>query len=388
MSSSTTPGTSTTVNGSGRGRVLLNLGAVLVVTVWLLYPRGVAPDLLGLIGGLTALAAWVGWAVVPEGRLRTAFLITGAALGAVAVQGTDALLISVVIASIIAFIARPGRPLWEIVTLVAGVAVVISVGTVLGHRDPPFLLSVFGGLLLAVLVGITRRQSRVAETRDRELLARSVEAERESARAALLADRTAVARDIHDVLAHSLGGLVIQLDAVEALLEAGRLDDAAVRVSQARTLASEGLADARRAVSALRDDSPTDVTVVDSALSDLVATHRNLGFDVAVEGELALTGIDPAHRMALSRAIQEALSNARRHAPDASARIRLDRDDRMLTATVTTDLPATPAGVGSGRGLAGMRERFAELGDASTVSAGPVGAEFVVAASVPIAAAR
>jgi signal transduction histidine kinase len=337
--------------------VLVNLAAVLLVLVWLVYPRGVQPDAFGLATGLVALAAWAAWAVVRAGRLRDVFLVSSALLGAAAAEHTDALLISVVIASIISFVAVPGRSVWSAVALTVGVGVIMGVFAVLANRDAPYLLSVYGGLALAVLVGITRQQGRLAQLREHELLARSLEVERESARAQLLAERASVARDIHDVLAHSLGGLVIQLDAVEALLEAGRTTEATERVTQAHRLAVDGLTDARRAVSALRDDTPSEVAIADSALSDLLATHRGLGFRTEQRGDLGLAGVDPAHRAVLARALQEALSNARRHAPHSSARIRSQRSDATLTVSVSTTLGGDTAAT-SGHGLAGMRERL------------------------------
>jgi len=400
-----------TTDGNSRlPRVLLNVAAVLIVAVWLLYPRGVGPDLVGVIVGLVALAAWAGWAIAAAGGTRTALLIIGAVAGAVAVEGTDALLISAVIASVISFVATPTIRLWGVVSLVAVIAVVLGVGSLIGHRDLPFLLSVFGGLVLAVLVGVTRRQSRLADARERELLARTLEAERESARAALLADRAAVARDIHDVLAHSLGGLVIQLDAVGALLDAGQLDGAAQRVAQAHQLAIDGLADARRAVGALREEGATSIAALgtpdptdDTSLADLVATHRSLGFAAVVEGDLDLSGVDSAQRTALVRAVQEALSNARRHAPQSVAIIRSSAADSRMVVSIVTALPdsALPdtvlpdsviAGTAQnepehGHGLIGMTERFAHLGDGSTVFAGRRGGDFVVEASVPRAGA-
>ena len=399
--------TEETESRPGRARVTLNLAAVLIVTVWLLYPRGVRPDLLGLIVGLVALAAWAGWAIVRAGRPRTALLVIAALAGAAAVGGTDALLISAVIAAVISFVATPGHRMWSVVALVAVVAAVLGVESLMDHRDAPFLLSVFGGLVLAVLVGVTRRQGRLAESRERELLARALDAERESARAALLADRTAAARDIHDVLAHSLGGLVIQLDAAEALLEAGQIDSATQRVVQARRLAVDGLADARRAVSALRDEgaslpraasgvgaladggTPDPDASADDALGVLVATHRSLGFTAVVDGELGVGGLSTARRVALGRAVQEALSNARRHAPESLVRIRSTRADGFLSVSIATALPASslhsaPTATEHGHGLIGMRERFTKLGDGSSVSAGPICDDFVVEASVPL----
>jgi len=399
---------------SSLSRRLLNLAAVAIVALWLFLPGGVRPDALGVIFSVIALLGWAGWAMVAEGRVRAALLAISALTGAVAVDGTDALMLAAVVASIIGFIAIPTRHPLSMIALVAAVAVVLGVGGMIGQRGLPYLLSVYGGLLLAVLVGITRRQSRLAQARDQELLARSLEAERESARAALLAERTAVARDIHDVLAHSLGGLVIQLDAVEALLEAGRTTEATERVIQAHALAVDGLTDARRAVSALRDDTSTgsapgsgpDLDPVpvpddgtraehlpaDTALADLVATHRSLGFRTEIDGDLGLTGITPAHRAALTRALQEALSNARRHAPTSSTHIRSERTERMLTVMISTsqDGPSStaPPAPSTGLGLAGMRERFAELGDASTVTAGPADGRFVVTATVPVSGDR
>ena len=393
---------------SSLSRRLLNLAAVAIVALWLFLPGGVRPDALAVIFSVIALLGWAGWAMVAEGRVRAALLAISALTGAVAVDGTDALMIAAVVASIIGFIAIPTRHPLSMIALVAAVAVVLGVGGMIGQRGLPYLLSVYGGLLLAVLVGITRRQSRLAQARDQELLARSLEAERESARAALLAERTAVARDIHDVLAHSLGGLVIQLDAVEALLEAGRTTEATERVIQAHALAVDGLTDARRAVSALRDDTSTgsapDLDLdsddgtraehlpADTALADLVTTHRSLGFRTEIDGDLGLTGITPAHRAALTRALQEALSNARRHAPTSSTHIRSERTARMLTVMISTsqDGPSgtAPPAASTGLGLAGMRERFAELGDASTVTAGPADGRFVVTATVPVSGDR
>jgi len=395
---------------SSLSRRLLNLAAVAIVALWLFLPGGVRPDALAVIFSVIALLGWAGWAMVAEGRVRAALLAISALTGAVAVDGTDALMIAAVVASIIGFIAIPTRHPLSMIALVAAVAVVLGVGGMIGQRGLPYLLSVYGGLLLAVLVGITRRQSRLAQARDQELLARSLEAERESARAALLAERTAVARDIHDVLAHSLGGLVIQLDAVEALLEAGRTTEATERVIQAHALAVDGLTDARRAVSALRDDTSTgsapdlDLDLdsddgtraehlpADTALADLVTTHRSLGFRTEIDGDLGLTGITPAHRAALTRALQEALSNARRHAPTSSTHIRSERTERMLTVMISTsqDGPSgtAPPAASTGLGLAGMRERFADLGDASTVTAGPADGRFVVTATVPVSGAR
>src|SRR6185312_3428342 len=121
----------------------------------------------------------------------------------------------------------------------------------------------FVGLIVAILVGVSRRQARTGVARERALL-------EERARTAALAERSRIARDIHDVLAHSLGGLVLQLDAVDALLESGKTAEAAGRVKAARGLAADGLDEARRAVDALRDPDTADLA---GAIEQLVITH-------------------------------------------------------------------------------------------------------------------
>ncbi|WP_084700500.1 histidine kinase [Cryptosporangium arvum] len=94
-----------------------------------------------------------------------------------------------------------------------------------------------------------------------------------------------MARDLHAVLARSPGGLVIQLDAGDALLESGRDAEARERVIAARGLAVDGLAEAGRAVTALREP----VGDVDAVLDELTTTHRELGGEVAVERSACAT---------------------------------------------------------------------------------------------------
>jgi signal transduction histidine kinase len=229
-------------------------------------------------------------------------------------------------------------------------------------------------LVVAVLVGISRRQSRVAVARERELL-------EERAHTAALGERSRIARDIHDVLAHSLGGLVLQLDAVDALLESGKTTEAHARVTAARGLAADGLEEARRAVDALRD--PNDSANVAGAIEELVVTHRSLGAD----GSLTVTGdpgeLSPDASGALRRAAQEVLSNARRHAVGEPTALSLDWAPDAVTLTASTPLASGAPGssTGGGRGLVGLRERVAALG--GTASWAVHDGAFVVTAQVP-----
>jgi signal transduction histidine kinase len=368
--------------------IWLNLAAAAVVGVSVLALDEIRQEPVVLAVAVVALLAWVGWALAPAGRRRTALQVVAVIAGSVGVGGTQAVLVAVVIAAIIPFTAEPARRLPPIVGLVVASAVLCGASDVAAHRSAEFLLSVGASLAIAVLIGFTRRQRTAADQRERELLARSLETERETARADLLAERAAVARDIHDVLAHSLGGLVIQLDAVGALLEGERYAEAASRVEQARRLAADGLTEARRAVAALRDPATgADTAPPDDAVADLIATHRALGAAAELEGDPSLAGLDPRHRDALTRMVQEALSNARRHSPGAVSRISVRREPGVLLLRVATPLASSPPESTSagGHGLIGMQERFAALGDGSSVAAGPDGQDFVVAGRVVLA---
>jgi signal transduction histidine kinase len=200
-----------------------------------------------------------------------------------------------------------------------------------------------------------------------ELLAERDRADAERDRAAALAERNRIGREVHDVLAHSLGALSVQLEAADALL-GGSTPRAQVRplVQQARRLAVEGLSETRAAVHALRDEP--------------VALSEQLAVLAAADGaELTITGTPRPLRaetgLALYRAGQEGLSNARKHAPGAAVSLCLRFDPSATVLIVRNGPRAEHASTtllgqsGSGLGLRGMRERIELLG--GSVTAGP-----------------
>jgi len=238
-------------------------------------------------------------------------------------------------------------------------------------------------LLGAALIGVTRRQY-VAQGRAAEaLLAQTQRTELASRRAAALDERTRIAREIHDVLAHALGGLTVQLEAAELLLaERGDVDGALERIRGCRRTASEGLEEARRAVAALRSDTPP----LPESLTALLESHREQGD----RGELVIEGsvrsLSPEVSLALMRTVQEALTNARRHAPGSTVGVRLIYDLAATSVIVTNDAAArAPTVVGApqsgGYGLAGMRERLELAGGSLVAGPGPEG--WTVRAEVP-----
>ena len=360
--------------------VLLNLAGVAVVAASVLQG---GPRPADAVLAVLALVAWAAWTLVPAGRPRDLALLIGAPVAAAAAGlGATPLIAPALAALVVAGADLTHSP--RAVTLFTGAtALAVAVSASAHGMRLTDLLSLLAALAFGALGGISRRQRRVAEVRDEELRVRTLAAERETQRAELLEARSAAARDVHDVLAHSLGGLVLQLDAIEALLEHGRVEEARVRAADARRLAGEGLSEARRAVAALRDpDAAAPAAVPDDALERLLQEHRALGGVVEASGDLTLTGPDPAHREALVAALREALVNARRHAPGAGVRVRVDRTARAMVLRVENALPASPApSPGGGHGLLGMRERFAALGDGSAASARIEDGRFVVEAT-------
>ena len=119
----------------------------------------------------------------------------------------------------------------------------------------------------ALMIGASRRQYQIRTYQAEQLLAERVRADAERDRAAALAERNRLGREIHDVLAHSLGALSVQLEAANAVLETSEDQDKARRlVEKARRLAVEGLEETRRAVHALRDE-PVDLAEQLAALA-------------------------------------------------------------------------------------------------------------------------
>ena len=340
--------------------------------------RGLSPWILGL--GLLALALWLVLVIVgnDRGAVSLVLLVGMALIASVATVATNGVLLVPVAAAVLRITSRPARPFWQAVAVALLSAAGIAAGALISPLSPSALLSIEGGLVIAFLGGLSRRQFRVAEAQSRALLEERVAIHEEQARAAVLAERQAVARDIHDVLAHSLGGLVVQLDAVEALLEAGRVEDAATRARDARALAASGLTEARRAVQALRDE-PAATLDFTTALDDLVRAHRTLGGDVEVDERGSRRELPAAESTALARLLQESLTNARKHAPGIPVRVAVDWEPGSVRLEVENPAGAGSelAATGGGNGIRGMAERFAALPGAS-FWAGEKAGRFVV----------
>ncbi|BDD82844.1 two-component sensor histidine kinase [Tsukamurella pulmonis] len=213
-------------------------------------------------------------------------------------------------------------------------------------------------VIATVWAGIAGR-SRSERTRALEQLVEQSRLTAESeARSSALAERARIARDLHDVLAHTLSGAGMQLELADALLEADRPGDARAAVQRARGAIANGVTEARGAVHALREDTvdlPTALAALANGPEESVQTRP---VDVTDAQSRAVLGV-----------AQEAITNARRYAGGAPVTVRLVPITDGTELTVTNGRGAASGARGSGMGLIGMRERAAEAG--GTVHAGP-----------------
>ncbi|MEV5572922.1 histidine kinase [Spirillospora sp. NPDC052269] len=205
---------------------------------------------------------------------------------------------------------------------------------------------------------------------------------RSEANEATLAERSRMAREIHDILAHSLSAQIVHLEGARLLLT--RDDDrerALERVERAQRLARTGLEETRRALAALRGEAPE----LDEALAELADEfHAATGRPADLEITGTQHDLTSARALALVRTAQEALTNVRKHAPGASVRIRLDHlpDAVQLTVTDTGGTEEPVIATAGGYGLVGMRERAELVG--GTLEAGPDGKGFRVALRIRV----
>ncbi|MET8629256.1 histidine kinase [Kitasatospora sp. NPDC004669] len=267
----------------------------------------------------------------------------------------------------------------------AGVAAMVSAGVAFGAgRDRVLGFTVV--VLIALLYGANRRAFRVQAIQARRLLEQSELLRAEREHSAVLAERARLAREIHDVLAHSLGALAVQVQAAKALVEAGQ-DPVRVAelLSGAQRMASDGLAETRRAVHALRADGDLDLTGELARLAETHERRHEVAVRLRVGGEPA--AVPAEHVLCLLRVVQEALVNTAKHAPGRDVELSLDHGPKALTVTVGNPLgPGAAASGGlstvdSGYGLTGMRERLTLL--QGTLDAGPIDGRWVVVATLP-----
>jgi signal transduction histidine kinase len=210
---------------------------------------------------------------------------------------------------------------------------------------------------------------------------------RHEAETAVLEERQRIARELHDVVAHHMSVIAIQAEAAPYKV-ADPPQELAESLADIRASALDGLTELRRILGVLRtvDTPQTTPQPGMERLEEIVASARNGGLTV----ETSVTGDAPALPggvgLSAYRIVQEALSNAMKHAPGASVRVEISYHPDALRLRVVNGPGAAPrpvAETGGGHGLVGMRERVIMLG--GELGAGPVSdGGFAVVATLPL----
>lgn len=256
-----------------------------------------------------------------------------------------------------------------------------------GKDGPGLAAAVLGSLAFAAMAVTMDRVG--SERRARQALAdQADQTELERARLAVLEQRTRFARELHDVVAHHMSLMAIRAESAPhrlgALPEPVRAEFGSLSES-----ARQALADMRRLLSVLRSDQPAGYAPQPGLedLPELIGAARQAGMTVELSMPPAPDQVPPSAGVCVYRVVQEALSNAGRHAAGAPVTVFVGGNAGTVALQVTNG-PGDPGGPQAdghrpGHGLTGMHERVELFG--GSLSAGPApGGGFVVSAVLPL----
>jgi signal transduction histidine kinase len=223
-----------------------------------------------------------------------------------------------------------------------------------------------------------------------QLLLKQKQAQAQLAEHAVADERRRIAREVHDVIAHSLSITLLHITAARRGLQQDRdIEDAVEALEQAEHLGRQAMADIRRTVGLL-DGAPMKMAPEPSVddIAGLVDDFVRAGLNVTLDFEGPSDRVSAAIGLALYRITQESLSNIAKHCPDSQSAVALDISSSSARLTVINKLPvAVPAPTASeGRGVQGMQQRVRLLG--GTIDVGPAGDGWLVRADIPLAEHR
>ncbi|MEV5277412.1 sensor histidine kinase [Streptomyces sp. NPDC052811] len=295
-------------------------------------------------------------------------------------------------ATVLFFVALRHRPrvAAETLAISLGAGVLCAALHTRPHNSPSAGLA-FVCFSIAVVVGAALRGRRVART---QLVAQREMTAEERARRTLLEERTRIARELHDVVAHHMSVISIQAQVAPHLVE-NPSEELRENLAGIRQNAVEALTELRRVLGVLRSEDPLAEGARHAPqpslqrLGELLANVRGAGVEVTVDVLGTPRPLSPGVELTAFRVVQEALSNAMRHAPGASVGVVVAHQSAELMVRVTNTAPDRPVAPspGAGHGLLGMRERTAMLGGALATGATPDGG-YEVTATFPLEDSR
>ena len=344
-----------------------------------------------VLGG-TCRVLWLVWTLVPwllpKRWLPSAAFVLPVAFGLIgaALAGLEPTTAGAVFPACAALtLAIHTRPAVSASLTALFAATVLTAGALSGHSAN---VGLAWCALISGLYGVGQaRRARAKQMESLEqLVAETERANAEEAHSAALAERSRIAREIHDVLAHSLAALTVQLEAADALLAQGRTERAQEYVAKARGTAREGMVETRRAITALREDLPPLPALLDSLA-------ENYRADAGADAEATVVGrprpLSAETALTVYRTAQESLTNIRKHAPGATVALTLAFDPGETRLTVVNGPapggPSALAGSGGGYGLTGLRERAVLASGTLTAEAVPTddGEGWAVTLTIP-----
>ncbi|MDI9930889.1 histidine kinase [Rhodococcus sp. IEGM 1354] len=309
--------------------------------------------------------------------------VWGAMVGDTSNGHPAALALPIMLYTLVAYVGRAQGAVYA-----AGVAA-YSVSSLLLFHQPLFTTLLFSALLYALswvaaeFLGARRAYDEAMEAR---LIVAEYDRDRRAEEAVLM-ERTRIARELHDVVAHGVSVMVVQADGASYAIRRNpeRAEQAVANIS---ATGRQALAELRRTVALLRttpdaDDMPEYGT---AGLARVVEMMSRAGLNVELEQTGNLDDISPAISLGVHRLVQESLTNVLRHAGHAPrAVVRVAREADTVTVEISdngTGNAAPPTG-GGGHGLVGMRERVAVLQGTLQVGRTPQGS-WLVRARLPI----
>jgi signal transduction histidine kinase len=363
------------------GTFAMSLAFPVAALVAALLVFATSPFEAGLVIGV--IAALVPWALL-AGDVRVGpwlMVVAGVGIPGVLVALYDAPGANFLALLAVAWLAASGESVAAEITAVVAASIVIPLVYAAGDWDEDgeaFVYFATGGLIVWSIGRILRRE--------RRLVAALTEAQDRLAVAASAAERQRIARDVHDVVGHSLTVMLLNVSGARRVLTRDPAA-AAEALDRAEQAGRGSLQSVRAIVGLLRtpDEAGAEPRPGAADIVGLVDTAAAAGLPVRAQVAGDLEAIDPYAGLAAYRLVQEALANVEHHAPGADVVVRVVNDNDRLTVSVRNGrarhTPPPPAGRG-GTGLDGMRQRVAAVGGA--VAAGPMGDGWVVEGSIPI----
>lgn len=219
-----------------------------------------------------------------------------------------------------------------------------------------------------------------------QLMIKQQEAQAQLAEHAAADERRRIAREVHDVIAHSLSVTLLHVTGARRGLQQDRdVDDAVDALEQAEQLGRQAMDDIRRTVGLL-DGAPMKLAPEPGVheIPTLVQDFVRAGLKVTLRVDGPMDRVSAAVGLALYRIVQESLANIAKHAPDAQSTVTLVISPTSAALTIRNQMPVTVAAphTSEGRGLRGMRQRVEQLG--GRIDAGPSSEGWSVRADIPL----